>query len=142
MTCASIGGGDAAIIAGGLEPLFSAAIAPIVGWDVGDLDGDGRSEIVIATRYGSIVILNDRGQTIATALPGAEAFDVAILADKDGRKRILASLGPKLVLFDSKLRVLAEKAVSGAPCVKLQSFMGGGTRKAMCLFGDGTAALW
>ena len=90
----------------------------------------------------AVVILNDRGQTTATALPGPEAFDVAILADKDGTKRVLASLGSKLVLFDSQLNVLAERSVSGAPCVTLQSFVGGGARSAMCLFEDGTAARW
>ncbi len=134
----SAGGSAEGVIGGGIEPIFSLPVAPITGWDIADLNGDGRNEIVLSTLYGSVVALDEHGRTLWYSLAGTQAHDVAVIRANDGTPCILVSTGARLMLYDLEGQLLSEQAVEGPPCVKVQALRSGELSRAMCFFADGS----
>ncbi|MCK4323566.1 MAG: hypothetical protein KAW89_03480, partial [Armatimonadetes bacterium] len=134
-------GSAEAVIGGGIESIFSLPVAPITGWDIADLNGDGRNEIVLSTLYGSVVALNEHGRTLWHLLAGTQAHDVAVIRANDGTPCILVSTGAKLMLYDPEGQLLSEQAVEGPPCVKVQPLRRDQLSRAMCFFADGSVSV-
>lgn len=137
----SAAGGAEGVVGGGIEPVFSRPIEPITGWDIADLNGDGRSEIVLSTLYGSVMVLDEYGHTLAYSLAGTQAHDVAVIRSSNGTPYIMVSTGAKLLLYDAEMNLLSEQDIEGAPCVKIQRFRSGTLSRAICFFADGTASV-
>ena len=125
---------------GDTKTLCSAHISPITGWDVADINGDGRDEIVVGTLYGSLVILSEDGKSLGSALAGTEVTDLSTLRTPQGAYRVLVATKSGLSVYDANLRKLSEESVTGSPCVKIQRFSQGPQFRALCLFRDGTAS--
>jgi len=129
------------VVGEGIEPVFELPIAPITGWDIADLNGDGRNEIFLSTLYGSVVALDEHGRMLWHSLAGTQAHDVAVIRANDGTPCILVSTGAKLMLYDPEGQLLSEQAVEGPPCVKVQPLRRGELSRAMCFFADGSVSV-
>ena len=128
--------GDAATIVGGIRSVFSIPMAPIVGWAVADVNGDGADEIIAANRYGAIVILDGSGKTLAATVAAAELRDIAVLPTPGGGCAILAAANTGLLKLDSQLNLIAA-APDAVDCRKVETLMEKGAPKAVCLFASG-----
>ncbi len=137
----SAGGSTEMVIGGGIEPIFQLPIGPITGWDIADLNGDGRNEIVLSTLYGSVVAVDEHGRTLWHSLAGTQAHDVAVIRANDGTPCIIVSTGAKLMLYNPEGQLLSEQTVEGPPCVKVQGLSTGQLSRVMCFFADGSVSV-
>ena len=134
-------GGDARLIVGGINITFSLPIAPIVAWDVSDLNSDGTDEIVVATRNGALIILDERGRVIASTVVANELYDFAVLQTSAGNKRILAATETDLRLFDTTLHSVGGSISAAGGCRRIEPIRTGESHRGLCLFRDGKAAV-
>ena len=138
----SAAGAAEGVLGGGIEPIFSLPVEPITGWDVADLNADGRKQIILSTQCGSVVVLDERGKTLAHALAGTEARDVAVVHDDNGTSQIIVTTGARMMLYDREMILLGAQDVKGPPCLKVQAFRDGKQPRVMAFFQDGTASVF
>ncbi len=103
------------------KPLWQTKLRGIpVSPAAGDLDGDGKAEIVVATGEGIVTALNSNGQVLWERKVGGSSQSWAtsapvIFAGADGRGRVAAaSSDGQFFCLDSKGEVLWQRATRGA----------------------------
>jgi len=131
-------GGDATLIAGGLRGTFSLPISPIVGWSLLDVDDDGRDEILLATRFGAVLIVSEQGKVVAKTVAASELRDVTVARGPDKSPRIILATDRGILALDTALRPLGETTAEAAGCMKTETISTAGGDRVLCLFDDGT----
>ena len=132
--------GGAAMVVGGIRSRFSQSIAPIVAWAILDVNADGRNEIIVATRYGAVMALDEQGRVVARTVAAPEIYDLAVLRASSGDVVIVAATSVGLRMLDAALRPLAAGPSQTADCRKIRPITAGESDRALCLFVDGTVA--
>jgi hypothetical protein len=136
------GSGGTEVVGRGMSCFFTVPMSAIVGWAIADMNGDGSDEIVVANRFGAILVLSGDGTVLASTVAAAQLDDVDVMRAVDGRPLIVAATNQGLRLYDAALRHLADGPAETINCRMLKSISAADQPpRALCLFSDGQVAV-
>ena len=134
-------GGDSAMVLGGLRPVFSFPISPIVAWEMADLGDDNEDEIILATRCGGLLVISGQGELVRGTVVASQIFDFTVWDGFRDGLRILVATDQGLVFLDGNLRAVAPALSNTQNCRLIKCLAMGETKRGVCLFADGRVSV-